>query len=164
MTIALRNTVRNAHELTRWAARAEKGQPVTYHIGDLARDRAASPNLHLLAETVLILSEHGYITTSQVIMRLPLGSATWYSASRTGRGRAPRSIMFDQCDAFTFRALEAMRDRDASQSAGRAIRDHMGCPEQLALDYLALLYARKWIEPAEPKGWQLSPEGARMLT
>jgi hypothetical protein len=97
-------------------------------------------------------------------MRLPLGSATWYYATRTGSGRAPKAIMFDQCDAFTFRALQAMRDRDASQSAGRAIRDHMGCPEQLALDYLALLYARKWIEPAEPKGWQLSPEGLRMLT
>lgn len=163
MTIALRSTVRNAKELTRWAARAETGQSVTYHIGNLGRDRVESPVLHLLAETVMVFAEHQFISTSQVIMRLPMGSATWYSATRTGRGRAPRSIMFDQCDAFAFRALEAMRDRDQAQSASRAIRDHMGCPEQLALDFLALLWARKWIEPAGNKGWQLSPEGQRML-
>lgn len=164
MNAALKNTVRSAHDFVRWAAAADKGQPVTYHIGDLGRDRAQSPELHLLAETVLLLAETGYIGTRQIIMRLPMGAATWYSAHRTGAGWAPRSIMFDQCDAFSYRALQAIKSRDASQSAGRAIRDHMGCTESLALDYLALLYARKWIDPVEPKGWQLSPEGIRMLT
>lgn len=163
MTMAIRNTVRTAKEFTRWAARAEPGQPVTYHIGTLSIDRANSPALHLLAETVMIFSESGYIATSQVVMRLPLGSATWYYATRTGSGRAPRSIMFDQADAFAYRALEAMRDRDTSQSAGRAIRDHMGCTDQLALDFLALLWARGWAEAAEPKGYRLSDAGSRML-
>jgi len=164
MSIALRNTVRTAKEFTRWAARAETGQPVTYHIGNLGRDRSESPALHLLAETVLILAECGFVATSQIVMRLPMGSATWYSATRTGRGRAPRAIMFDQADAYAFRALEAMRDRDPSQSAGRAIRDHIGCSEQLALDFLALLWARGWVEPLESKGYRLSAEGLRMLT
>lgn len=163
MSITLRNTVRTAKEFTRWAARAEPGQPVTYHIGNLAADRANSPALHLLAETVMIFSQAGYIATSQVVMRLPLGAATWYYATRTGSGRAPRSIMFDQADAFAYRALEAMRDRDASLSAGRAIREHMGCTDQLALDFLALLWARGWVEAAEPKGYRLSAEGLRML-
>ena len=164
MSIAIRNTVRTAKEFTRWAARAERGQPVTYHIGNLGRDRAESPALHLLAETVMIFAEKGYIATSQVIMRLPMGSATWYYATRTGSGRAPRSIMFDQADAFAYRALEAMRDRDASLSAGRAIREHMGCTDQLALDFLALLWARGWVEPSGGKGYRLSDEGRRMLS
>lgn len=164
MNVALRNSVQNAHEFTRWAAAATTGQPVTYHIGHLGRDRAASPALHLLAETVMIFADRMFVTTAQYQMRLPLGSATWYTATRTGRGQAPRSIMFDQCDAHTFRALEAVNDRDASMSAGRAIRDHLGCPEQLALDYLALLWARQWIEEADAKGYRLTAEGLRMLT
>lgn len=164
MTLAIRQTVRSARDLTQWAARAEKGQPVTYHIGDLSRDRAESPALHLLAETVLILAETGFLATRQVIMRLPLGAATWYFAHRTGAGWAPRSIMFDQCDAFTYRALQGMMRRSASQSASRAIRDHIGCSDAMARDYLADLQTRNWIEPCEPKGWQLSPEGIRMLT
>jgi hypothetical protein len=163
MTIALRNTVRNAREFTRWAAKAEAGSPVTYHIGSLAADRADSPALHLLDETVLIFAQCGYVATSQHVMRLPIGTSTWYVATRTGRGRVPTGIMFDRCDAHTFRALEALRQRDASQSAARAIRDHMGCPESLALDFLCLLWARGWIQKAEPKGYELSPEGLKML-
>ena len=164
MTIAIRNTVRSAHDFIRWAARAETGEPVTYHIGSLSVDRATSPVLHLLAETVMIFAECGFVTTSQVVMRLPTGAATWYYASRTGRGRVPRSIMFDTVDAHTFRALQAVRDRDESTGAARAIRDVIGCSMDLAHDYLALLFVKNWIEPAESKGWQLSAEGLRMLT
>lgn len=160
----IRTTVRNAAELIGWAVAAEKGQPATYHIGDLARDRSESRELHMLAETVLILSECGFIVPRQVIMRLPMGSVTWYSVVRTGSGWVPRSIMFDQCDAFAYRALQAVNGRDASQSAHRAIRDQFGCSESMALDYLALLYASNWIEKHDAKGWQLSPEGIRMLT
>lgn len=163
MSIALRNTVRNAKELIRWAARAEAGQSVTYHIGNLGLDRVEAPTLHLLAETVMVFAEHQYISTSQVIMRLPMESATWYSATRTGRGRPPRSIMFDLCNAHHYRALEAVRERDASRSISRAIRDHMGCPEQTAQQFVATLPAKNWIERAEPKGWQLSRDGLRML-
>ena len=68
MSMAIRNTVRNAHEFVRWAARAEPGQPVTYHIGNLARDRSESTALHDLAETVMIFSEVGYVATSQHLM------------------------------------------------------------------------------------------------
>lgn len=163
MNVALRNTVQDATSLTRWAAKAMAGEPVTYHIGSMAADRAASPALHLLAETVMVLVEASYLAASQTVMRLPTGSATWYVATRTGRGRAPRSIMFDQCDAFTYRALQAVRERPADLSAAHAIRETLGCPDRLAADYLALLYARKWIEHAEPKGWQLSPQGQAML-
>lgn len=163
MTIAIRNTVRNAKEFVRWAARADAGTPVTYHLGSLARDRAESETLHLLAETVMIFSELGYVTTSQHVMRLPIGTSTWYVATRTGRGRAPRALMFDQCDAHAWRALQAVHNRDASQSAPRAIRDHIGCPESLAHDLMCLLWARKWIQKAEPKGYELSPEGLKML-
>ena len=57
-----------------------------------------------------------------------------------------------------------MRDRASAQSATRAIRDHMGCPETVARAYQDDLAARNLIEPAEPKGWQLSQTGAAMLT
>ena len=163
MTIAIRNTVRNAAEFIRWAARAEAGQPVTYHIGNLGRDRAESPALHVLAETVLILSEAGFVATSQIVMRLPLGSAVWYSAARTGRGRAPRAIMSGSCDAHEYRALEAVKARDGFRSISRAIRDHMGCPETVAQQYVGVLTARGWVEPVEPRGYRLSAEGQRML-
>lgn len=164
MTQAIRTTVRTATELTRWAAAAEPGQQATYHLGNLAADRAASPALHLLAETVLLLSEHGYIATQQHVLRLAAGTSIWYCATRTGRGNAPRSIMFGQCDAHQYRALQALRDRDSATSATRAIRDHMGCPEQLAMDYLTLLFVRGWVEECDGRGWQLTREGSRMLT
>jgi hypothetical protein len=163
MNATLRQTVKNAHEFTRWSAMAERGQQVTYHIGNLGQDRAQSDHLHLLAETILIFAESGYVITSQVVMRLPLGAATWYYVSRTGRGRAPRSILFDQCTAFEYRALQAMRDRDPSQSASRAIRDQMGCPETIAAQYLTKLLAREWIEPQEARGYRLTAEGLKML-
>lgn len=164
MTIAIRNTVRTAKEFTRWAAQAAPGSAVTYHIGNLAADRAQSHDLHELAETVLIFVEHGFVTTSQVVMRLAVGSSVWFSAVRTGSGRAPRSILFGQCDPFAFRALEALRDRESSQTFARAISEHMGCSGGVALDYLALLWARGWIESVEPKGYRLTAEGLRMLT
>jgi hypothetical protein len=163
MSMIMRTTVRNAREFAEWATRAAPGQPVTYHIGNLAIDRAAHPALHLLAETVLIFAECGFITTSQAIMRLPMATATWYSVARTGSGRAPRSILFGQCDAFAYRALQAVKSRDASKSATRAIRDQMGCQMDTAAAYLTVLTERKWVEPAEPKGIRLSAEGLRML-
>jgi hypothetical protein len=159
-----RQTVRNSKEFIRWACAAERGDSVTYHIGNLASDRADAAVLHQLAETVMILMETGYVTIQQVTMRLPINSPTWYSVVRTGTGWAPRSIIFEDCEPTTYRALQALKIRDADQSAARAVRDAIGCPESLALDLLALLYARKWIEPAEPKGWQLSGDGLRMLT
>ena len=164
MSLIMRTTVRNAREFAEWATCAAPGHPVTYHIGNLAVDRSTHAALHLLAETVLIFAECGFVTTSQAIMRLPLATATWYYACRTGSGQAPRSILFGQCDAFTYRALEAMRDRQGSMSAARAIRDHIGCPEATAVRYLADLTERKLVEPAEPKGIRLSAEGLRMLS
>ena len=72
--------------------------------------------------------------------------------------------MLDQCDAFHYRALQAVRDKPADLSAAHAIREHMGCPDHVASDFLASLLSRQWIEPAEPKGWQLSPAGRSALT
>jgi len=164
MIMLMRTTVRSAGEFTDWASRAAASHLVTYHIGNLAADRAGHAALHLLAETVLILAESGYVTTSQAVMRLPMGSATWYSASRSSAGFAPRSILFGHCDAFAYRALQAMRNRPASQSATHAIRDHMGCPVATAARYLAHMTEMKWVEPAEPKGVRLSAEGLRMLS
>jgi hypothetical protein len=163
MNVAMRATARNTQEFVRWAGRAEFGQSVTYHIGNLARDRAESPVLHALAEAVMIFRERKVIVTSRQIMHLPLGTSTWYVATRSGHGRAPRALLLDQCDPHEFRALEAIHRRDPAQSASRAIRDHLGCPESLAIDLLSRLCARGWVEPAKPRGWRMTPSGQQVL-
>lgn len=152
MSLMEQTTVRDARENVEWATRAAPGQSVTYHIGSLAIDRAGYHALYLLAETVLIFSECGYVATSQAIMRLPLQSATWYSTSRTGSRQTPHSILFDRCDAFAYRALRALKDRIANKSTANAIRDHMGCSIATASRDLAQLAGRKRVELAEPKG------------
>lgn len=163
MTVATRSTVRSAKDLCHWLARPESGPAVTYHIGNLAADRAASPALHQLAETVLILAERGALTTAQHRMRLSVGNPVIYSVTRQDHRRAPRSIMLGQIDAHTWRALQAVENRHADQSAARAIREHLGCPEDQAADLLCLLFALGMVEKTDAKGYQATPTGARML-
>ena len=163
MTIPARTTVRNARELVHWLARPEAGTAVTYHIGNLAADRAASPVLHALAETVLILAERGALSASQQLMRLSVGASTIYSVARKDHRKAPRSLMLSQIDAHSWRALEAIADRPVDQSATRAIREHLGCPEDHAADMMCLLLATGMVERGEGKGYQISAAGRRML-
>lgn len=163
MTLPARTTVRNAKELVHWLARPEAGPAVTYHIGNLAADRAASPVLHTLAETVLILVERGAVTTTQHTMRLSVGNSTIYSVARADHRRAPRSLMLSQIDAHSWRALQAVADCPSDQSASRAIREHLGCPEDHANDLMCLLLALGLVERAKGKTYQISAAGRRML-
>ena len=136
---------------------------MTYHIGNLSVDRANSHDLHELAEAVAILRERGVVACTQLAVRLSVGHSTIYSASRTGAGRQPRNLSLGLVDAFIFRAIEAITERDADTSAIHAIRDHLGCNGNIAADLLACLWHKKLIEEAAPKGWKLTVEGHRML-
>lgn len=163
MSAITRTTVRNTADLTAWLTRPEEGPAVTYHIGNLAVDRTTSPALHLLAETVRIFAEAGAIGTSQTMMRLSVGSPVVYSAIRRDARLAPRSLLRGKIDAHTWRALQAVSNRRSDQSGARAIRSHLGCPNELAYDLMCQLLAKGLIEDAEPKGFQVSDLGRQML-
>lgn len=86
-----------------------------------------------------------------------------YFATRTGAGWAPRNLLAGEVTAEQWRALDALRGRDADISATRALRNALGMPDHVAANLLALLYAHGWVEPAPVKGWQISRVGERML-
>ncbi|WP_395542726.1 hypothetical protein [Neotabrizicola sp. sgz301269] len=164
MTIAITNMISSAGELRRWAANARPRDFVTYHIGNVARDRAESQILHDLAELVLLLQETGFIIGSTKRVELAAVQGFVYFATRTGAGYAPHCIIRGTISCREFRALQAIRDRVGYSSAQRSVRDALSCADAEAADLLALLYARKWVEDAPEKGFQLSETGlAAML-
>lgn len=160
----LRHTVKTTKEFLIWAAKAMPNETVTYHIGSLGCDRLNNRDLHEMAEAILLLTETGYVVTSQSELVLTTGRTRWYAVTRTGRGTAPRSVMLMQVLPDVYRAIVAVSKQAPDQSTARAIRDTCGIPEQRALDLLAVLHARKFIEEADHgKGWRLTPEGALMI-
>lgn len=163
MTLALRNTVHDTPSFCRWVARARARDTVIYHIGNLGTERAENPGLNMLAETVLILQETGFIVGARHRTQVPTIDGWTYLATRTGAGWAPASILRGRIDAILYRALAAVRDRDADFSAARAIRNALSIPDPAANAFLDRLKARNLIEPASQKGWQLSAAGHRLL-
>lgn len=162
---AFRKTVADAAHFCQWAAGAPPGDFVVYHIGNLGKDRIGNPTLHELADTVLLLSESGFVLGAQYPISLAGISGASYAATRTGRGWAPQSILHRRLSAQTWRALYAVHHRDSWMSAQRGIRDTLSCPDDIAADILAHLHASGWVvEASEGKGWVLSPAGIRMLT
>jgi len=162
---AFRKTVSDAAALCQWVAAAPAGDFVVYHIGNLVMDRLSNPVLHDLAETVFLLADSGYVIGAQYPIRLAGIMGATYTATRTGRGRAPQSVLHRRITAQTWRALQAVHHRDSWMSAHRGIRDALSCPDDMAADILAHLHASGWVvEASEGKGWVLSPDGIRMLT
>jgi hypothetical protein len=164
MIAAFRRVIRNTHDFLSWSAEAKPRDTVAYHIGNIGTDRAQTPELHMLAETVMLLQETGWVIGSQIPMHMTVGMLTSYFVTRTGSGTAPRALMMGTIDALEYRALRSLKERDADQSATRAIRDGIRCSEHMAADYLAVLFGRKFIMPGPERGWQPSPAGLRALT
>lgn len=163
MTLALRHTVRDTTAFCRWVVRARARDTVVYHIGNLGHDRAENPDLNMLAETVLLLQETGYVVGSQHRTRVPTIDGWTYFATRTGAGWAPVSVTRGRIDTINYRALASVRSRDLASSAARAIRNTLSIPDAAANVILEHLKEREWIEPAPQKGWQVSTAGHRML-
>ncbi|MBK8772907.1 MAG: hypothetical protein IPM06_21090 [Rhizobiales bacterium] len=158
--VTLVNMVPDATSLLTWAATAKPKETATYHVGNLAVDRGSNPGLHDMAEIVRLLQETGWLIQATRSVNLAAIEGRAYFTIRTGRGWAPRCVLSGAIDARIWRAMRALRDRQASQSSHRAIRDELGSTDGDAADVLALLYAKKWIEPAPIKGFQLSDAGA----
>jgi hypothetical protein len=163
MTVALRKTVQDARGFCIWAATAPPRDFVIYHIGNLVSDRMVNKAVHDLAETVLLLQETKFVIGSQHPLRLAVLDGWSYVATRTGGGWAPKSLLHSRITATQYRALWALRNRDAAVSATRTIRDALSVPEINAGKILDDLKDRGWMEAATVKGWQVSIAGMRML-
>lgn len=160
----LRQQVASVPELIAWARAAQPRDTVTYHMGRLVTDRATNFVLHELAETIGLLQETSWLVCRQVAFQLAAVSGYHYLAIRTGGGWMPRAIAELRIDAALYRALSALRDRDAAMSATRSVRDHLSVSDPLALDVMTRLFALGLIEESPGRGWQLTANGARMLT
>lgn len=161
---ALKKQVGTVAELIAWARKAQPRDAVIYHVGQLVTDRQRVIGLHDLAETVGLLQDTGFLVGSQAPMSLAAFTGRVYWAIRTGGGWMPKSVADQRIDATVFRALRAVRDRDAAMSATRTIRDSLALSETLAVDVLTRLYALRLIQEAPGgRGWQLTELGQRML-
>lgn len=161
--VALVNMISTCADLRVWAAGARPREFVTYHVGNLAADRADNPVLNDMAELVRLLQETGWLMQSTKSVKLAAIRGHAYFATRTGGGFAPRCILFGDMTPRQWRALKAVRDRIGYQSAHRAIRDELATSEDDAADMLALLYSLGWVEPAPEKGFRLSDSGAMAM-
>jgi hypothetical protein len=160
---AFRKQVSNVAQFVDWAKAAAPRDAVIYHIGNLVSDRASNLELSDLAATVNVLQESAFVIGQRIPLNLSAIDGSFYLAVRTGGGRIPQSLASGTVDATLYRAIQALRGRDADVSAPRMIRDHLSVPDEMAKDILARLWAREYIKPAEGRGYQLTALGARML-
>lgn len=164
MSLHARKTVASVNGFCAWASTARAGDFVVYHVGNLGRDRSENPDLHELAETVLLMQRTGWVVGSAVPLHLAGFIGTSYSATRTGAGYCPRGVLNQRISAPHWFALQAVQQRDADYSAARSIRDALSCSDEHASNLLALLFAKGWIQPADVgKGYELTPDGQRVL-
>lgn len=156
--------------LAGWSRTAGAGQQYLYHVGSLARDRRTSPVLNIVADTALLLSETRYLRLQQQRQDYSREDEDrWvYIAVRSGTGFAPVFVTTLRISSFEWRALKAVRDREAGISATRAIRDALSYSTPTSLDVarsmVELLQQRQLIRAAQGKGWELSPAGLEALT
>ena len=156
--------------LATWSRMASAGQQYLYHIGNLARDRRASAILNSVADTALLLCETRFLRLQQERAAYAREDEDRfvYIAVRSGTGYAPLFVTNLRISSFEWRALRAVRDREAGISATRAIRDALSSSTPTSLDVarsmIELLQQRQLIEPAAGKGWTLSPAGLEALT
>lgn len=159
----MRESVASVGDLVAWCKAARPGDAVTYHMGNLAHDRAQSPVLHELAEMVLILTERDYLRTEQVRARLATLVGYSYLAVKTGRGGVVPSIMEQRVTPVHYRALLALGQRHGVQSAQRCLRDGMGLSEDGATALLRELQAKGLIEPSPSRGMVVTRKGLSMV-
>jgi hypothetical protein len=153
-----------------WSRMASAGQHYLYHVGNLARDRRASVILNNVADTALLLCETRFLRLQQQRAAYAREDEDRfvYIAVRSGTGYAPLFVTSLRISSFEWRALRAVRDRDAGVSATRAIRNALSYSTPTSLDVarsmIELLQQRQLIRAASGKGWELSPAGLEALT
>lgn len=168
MSVLPSHTVGSTGDLCKWAGSACRGEFVIYHAGSLTLDRTTDQSLNQLADTIHILQETGFVTASQKRFHLQITDVWAYIATRTGRGYAPSGLLSRKITSFEWRALKAVRDRDADISVTRAIRDAVSSTlissDDLATEIFDTILAKKLIAEAPGKGWTLSQSGLRAMT
>lgn len=168
----LPNSAAMVGAMTSWCRVAERGQQYIYHLGSLARDRRASGILNIVADTAMLLAETRFLRLQQerMVFSSPEDDRWVYLATRSGTGYAPRAVISLRISSFEWRALRAVRDREAGMSVTRAIRDAMVYPSltspDVARSMIALLQDRQLIKSVTGTGknWELSPAGLEALT
>lgn len=161
--VQLMNMITSGEQFRIWAAGAKPRDRITYHIGNLAIDRANNSALHDLAEMIRLLQETGWVIQSTNRVNLAAIRGHAYFVTRTGGGYAPRCILNNSISARHYRAMQALRDRVGYVSAQRAVRDALATNETDAADILAYLYARRWVEEAPEKGFRVSDAGVMAM-
>ena len=168
MSILPSHIVGTVRDLTRWAKTATTGEFCIYHAGELNVDRHRDQNINTLADTVLLFNETGLVSLSQRRTYLNIEDVWSYHATRTTGGYAPQAILDGKLTSFEWRALKAVRDRDADISATRAIRDALSfvlpSSDKAANEILEALKARRFVVEAPGKGWDLSKAGLGALS
>lgn len=168
MTSLPPHSIGTTKQLCKWAKDAQPGEFVIYHAGTLSLDRQRDSMLNLLADTVHLLQETNFVSATSRRTFLQIMDVWAYTATRTGRGFAPASILDQKLTSFEWRALRAIRDRDPDISATRAIRDALSAAistaDTEATKILETLQERKLVIEAAGKGWELSKAGLAALT
>ena len=168
MTVLQRHVVLNVANLCRWLKTAVEGDWCVYHSGNLAYDRMRDESLNLLSDMVLLLTETDYLRTTQRRQYLFITDVWVYVAHRTASGHAPKALLTGKMTSIEYRALRAVRDRDADISASRAIRDAlsatMSSSDALAASMFDTIRDRGWISEAKGRGWEISQAGLRIMT
>lgn len=168
MSALPKHTVGDPKSLITWARNAMPGEFVVYHAGSLVVDRQHDTVLNTLADTVHVLQETGFLSATQKRYYLLIVDVWAYVATRTGRGYAPAGLMSRKITSHEWRALKAIRDRDADISAIRAIRDAVSAclasSDDIATGIFDGLRDKKLVTEAPGKGWTLSPAGVRAMT
>lgn len=156
----------NAPMFRAWFRGAAPGELCFYHSGSLAQDREKDSELMELADLIAIIHDGGAISLRQFRTSLPITDVWTYVAVRSRGGHAPASVLAGTLTPVEYRALRAIRDRDADISATRAIRDatSRSSSDVGAAIVLDALKRRSLIEPAPGRGWQVSNAGYLALT
>lgn len=168
MSMIQRRTVITLASLYRWLKTAQRDDWFVYHAGNLAHDRLLNPDLSDLADLILLLTDFGYLTTTQHRRYLFIMDVFVYVATRTGNGYCPPALITGKLTSHEFRALRAVRDRDADISVIRAVRDALSA-SQTSSDLLATrmfdsLKDRKLVQEAKGGSWELSRRGLEIMT
>ncbi len=143
--------------LCTWARQAPAGAWCQYHVGALSIDRAASRDLHELAETVALLADYGYVNASQMRVPHDPDGATAYLATRTGQGYPPPCVLDCTISAVDFQALRVIKSRDEYLSATRALRYGLGVGEATAIAIFDRLKQLGMVEKASSGGgWDVA--------
>lgn len=132
-----------------WMFSAARGERCLYHIGQMLVDQEERPDLKLLGDYVVLMSEFGALVITQ--RRVGEGLYQYFAARREFNLRSiPRSVSTGDINVRLFLSLRAVNSRPADVSARRAIRDTLSCSEIESQKILDAMIAADLVKPGRP--------------